>query len=276
MQAEQHQNTSAPADGGTKREQSSVEFPYADLDTAVAVARNVADIGGDSCDLEHLAGVWQMAQSGGGFRAKYAPARIFGLLTVERSRAILTPLGRRIVDRAQEAGARAEAFLSIGLYRAIYDKYKGYQLPGKDALEGEMVRLGVAEKQKDKARQAFMRSARQGGFFWAGADRLVRPNVSAAAAPSAPETLEQEAADAPPPIVEQAGRRGGGGSGGGSPYDPLIQGLLNRLPEPGTVWAIEGRAAWLRAAATNFTLMYQGDGAIEVTATAAKSNGAAA
>jgi hypothetical protein len=30
------------------------------------------------------------------------------------------------------------------------------------------------------------------------------------------------------------------------------------------VWSIEGRAAWLQAAAQNFTLIYQGDGKIEV------------
>lgn len=32
-------------------------------------------------------------------------------------------------------------------------------------LEAEMVRLGFAEKQKDKARQVFQRSAMQASFF---------------------------------------------------------------------------------------------------------------
>ena len=49
---------------------------------------------------------------------------------------------------------------------------------------------------------------------------------------------------------------------------PFIQGLLQTLPAAGTVWAIEGRAAWLKAAAQNFTLMYQGEGDIEITASA--------
>jgi hypothetical protein len=65
-----------------------------------------------------------------------------------------------------------------------------------------------------------------------------------------------------------SGGSGGGGyhhfSGGG--YHPLIAGLLERLPEPDTVWSIEGRAAWLEAAASVFKLIYQGDGRITITA----------
>ena len=58
---------------------------------------------------------------------------------------------------------------------------------------------------------------------------------------------------------------GGGGNGHGG-YHPFIEGLLATLPEPGTIWTIEGRAAWLQAAAHNFMLIYQGDGKIEVNA----------
>lgn len=97
----------------------------------------------------------------------------------------------RIVDRTQEAAARIDAFLHVGLYKAIYEKYRNYQLPGPPALEGEIVRLGVAQKQASTARQVFIRSARQAGFFWAGEDRLVRPNIGAA---TQPETPPQEPA----------------------------------------------------------------------------------
>jgi len=38
--------------------------------------------------------------------------------------------------------------------------------------------------------------------------------------------------------------------------DPLIQGLVNRLPRPATVWSLPDRGKWLRAAAVIFTLMY--------------------
>jgi hypothetical protein len=45
------------------------------------------------------------------------------------------------------------------------------------------------------------------------------------------------------------------------------------MPEPGTVWAIEGRAAWLEAAATTFKLIYKGDGKITVTTENPSTNG---
>ena len=43
--------------------------------------------------------------------------------------------------------------------------------------------------------------------------------------------------------------------------DHLVQGLLDRLPKPDGVWALEDRARWLRTAACIFDLVYKaGDG----------------
>lgn len=280
MQAEHKSNTNeaADADGGSapKRQQSVIEFPYSDLNAAIEVAKAVQTIGGQSCDGDQLAGYWKITPTGGAFRARYAPARTFGLLTLERSRFTLTQLGMRIVDRTQEAAARVEAFLNVSLYRAIYEKYKNYQLPGPQALQREMINLGVSDKQVDKARQVFKRAAQQAGFHWAGEDRLVKPNTSGASS-APPETLAHEVADNPAvvtPRAEQQPAKGGGGGVGGS-HHLLIQGLLQTMPEPNTVWAIEGRAAWLEAAANIFKLIYQGDGRITVRAEPEKSNGAA-
>jgi len=39
--------------------------------------------------------------------------------------------------------------------------------------------------------------------------------------------------------------------------DPLIQALVGKLPKPDTVWSIEDRAKWLRAAAIIFNLVYK-------------------
>jgi len=39
--------------------------------------------------------------------------------------------------------------------------------------------------------------------------------------------------------------------------DPLIQGLLNRLPEPDSIWPLNDRVKWLRTAAYAFGLMYK-------------------
>jgi len=39
--------------------------------------------------------------------------------------------------------------------------------------------------------------------------------------------------------------------------DPLIMGLMARLPKPDTAWPLEERAKWLRTAASIFALVYR-------------------
>jgi hypothetical protein len=39
--------------------------------------------------------------------------------------------------------------------------------------------------------------------------------------------------------------------------DPLIQALVDKLPKPNTVWPIDDRAKWLKAAAMAFNLIYK-------------------
>jgi hypothetical protein len=39
--------------------------------------------------------------------------------------------------------------------------------------------------------------------------------------------------------------------------DPLVQALVNKLPKPNTIWSIDDRARWLKAAAMAFNLIYK-------------------
>lgn len=246
----------SPAASDAKREVSSIAFPYGDQDDSVVLAKAVHSVGGQSCQVEQLAGYLKVAASGGAFRARLAYPRIFGLTEFERGTVSLTPLGLRIVDQSQEAAARVESFLAVPLYKAIYEKYKGYTLPPAAALEREMASFGVSSKQTDKARQVFERSARQAGFYWAGPDRLTLPVIKGA--PPKPETrpLDDAGADQ---------RRGNGGGGGGGDLHPFIQGLLLKLPKPDTEWKVADQAKWLQTAASIFGLIYQSDGYVEVT-----------
>jgi 3-methyladenine DNA glycosylase AlkD len=41
--------------------------------------------------------------------------------------------------------------------------------------------------------------------------------------------------------------------------DPLIQALVGKLPKPNSIWSLEDRAKWLRAAAMAFNLVYKAD-----------------
>ena len=39
--------------------------------------------------------------------------------------------------------------------------------------------------------------------------------------------------------------------------DPLILALVDKLPKPNTIWSIDDRARWLKAAAMAFNLIYK-------------------
>ncbi len=233
-----------------KREQSTIAFPYHDLDTSIEVATALYNrTGHGPCDLDELAA--EMKQViGGAFRVKLSAARTFDIIDKDgRACATLTDLGRKIVSDQDVRAAKAEAFMAVPLYAAIYEKYKGQKLPPMKALEREMESLGVSSKQKDKARQVFERAARQAGYFEMGEDRLVRPNVSLSATSSSspPETQRD---------TQHEKRQPSGGDGGGGQYHPLIQGLLVTLPEVGKSWPLDQRKAWLTMAESIFAMIY--------------------
>ena len=145
-----------------KREQSTIAFPYLDLDGAVELARAVYNRSGlGTCNVDELAAEMNQNVSGA-FRLKTGTAKIFDLIDKDgKSGFKLSDLGRQIVSAETERAARAESFMRVPLYAAVYEKYRGHMLPPAKALEREMQSLGVSSKQTDKARQAFERSAKQ-------------------------------------------------------------------------------------------------------------------
>ena len=46
-------------------------------------------------------------------------------------------------------------------------------------------------------------------------------------------------------------------SDAGEMPDPLIQALMDKLPKPHTIWSIDERGNWLKAAAMAFNLVYR-------------------
>lgn len=266
-----------------QRNQSSIQFPYGDLSDAIAIAEGIIKCGGVPSQPDQLAAALGQEPTSGNFRMKVATARTFGVIQTVQGRYQLTDLGFAIADKQREKAARVDAFLTVPLYRRVYDEFRNRQLPPRPlALENAFVGFGVAATQKERARQAFDRSAQQAGFFdQGGRDRLIRPPVGnvAATGSSGGEAVEQ------PNNVESeddhSGHHGGGGGGGGShsggPHrgrmHPFIQGLLDSLPAPETNWAEEGRAKWLQAAANIFDLMYKGDASITVQGAKNKGTG---
>lgn len=236
----------AQADDSTSRERSRISFPYNDLDDAEAVAKAIWEhVGPGSCEVAQVA-AWLKHDSStsGAFRLKLAAAKIFGLTETGQNSVQLTKLGRQIVDPQSASAARVSAFLAVPLYRAVYENHIGTILPNAVGLERHMADLGVPQKQTDKARQVFQRSAQQAGFFAEGNNKLVKPGL--------------------PPHEEKPDHKGGhvsggssGGGGEGIAMHPFVKGLVETLPDPNTEWPESARKQWLDAAAAIFRLIYR-------------------
>src|SRR5215469_15262940 len=82
----------------SKREQSTISFPYHDLDDAIGVAKGVHTVGGTSCENGQLAAQLQTTVTSGGFRLRLLAAKLFGLVIYSQGRVTLTRLGERICD----------------------------------------------------------------------------------------------------------------------------------------------------------------------------------
>jgi hypothetical protein len=245
------------------REQSSISFPYVDLNAAVEIARAIYDrCGNDACDLNDLA-VDFGDGIGGAFPLKISAARIFDLIEKRgRSEARLTDSAKHILHEENNVTAKAHAFLRVPLYAALYDRFGNSKVPSRLVLEAEMKKLGVPLKQVDKARQVFERSARQAGFFETADIRLSRGGEGQPQIrnnnPIAPQVMMDTedrfdvfAAD----MIPTRFRRD----------DPLIVGLVDRLPTAGSPWSDEARIAWLKLANSIFDVAYtDGSGAIEI------------
>lgn len=185
------------------RGRSTIEFPYGALDDAIGVAKAIHTQAGDGCTYAQLSAYLGYGNvDSGTFRQRVSAARQFGLIATDAGEVRLLPLGRQIIDPNTAAVAKRDAFLHVPLYRKLFDKYSGYQLPPDVGLEREIAALGVTAKQVDKARQTFQRSAEQAGFFPTGRDRLVMPS-GLPITPTMPPKAE-----APP-----------GGGGGGTGHD---------------------------------------------------------
>jgi len=208
------------------RGRSTIEFPYFDLASAIEVAKAVKQMGGTSADWTSVAVHLNMAGDGGGFRQRVMTGKSFGVLEYSRGSIDLTELGIRAVDPQYERAAKVDAFLKVPLYKALFDKLNGQMLPPTAAIERMAEQLGVAPKQKDKARQVFMRSAKQAGLFDISAERLALPPGGA---PGATQRVAR-------------GEEGNGGSGktdGGGSDDPPPPGRLRfEVPIPGKPSAV--------------------------------------
>lgn len=251
MSAASATETAASA-SAAKRDQSTIGFPYNDLEAAIGIAKKLHESGGVPVSRDQLAAALGLSQAGGNFVTRVATARLFGLVDFAQSKFSLTELGYAILDPAREKGAKAEAFLNVPLFKRTYDEFRGKQLPPRPlGIEAAFVKFGVAPKQKDKARVAFDKSAAQAGYFGAGNDRLVEPII--------PTQGPSEVPPAEPSIWEKDIQRQAREAMSPAPrgYHPFVQGLLDTMPKPGETWPTAARTLWLTTAGNIFAIIYK-------------------
>lgn len=250
-------NVDGMMDGVEKRtrQRSKIEFPYHDQDSAIKVVEAIHSNAGSKCSIDQLAAYLIQSPRGGAFRMRVSSARIFSLIETERGGEIrLTSLGQNILNPNFEKQARVESFLSVELYKAVYDKFKSHMLPPARAMEQEFESFGVTSKSKSVARQVFERSARQAGFFDYGDEKLIKPTTRNYESEPVPIQTKQHS--------ELPTHRAHSNVDG---LHPLIEGLLKELPDPNSEWQLEARLRWLQAATNIFALIYSDDSDKSIT-----------
>lgn len=241
----------ASAEAEAKRQRSSIAFPYSAYEDAEKLAQAIhGNIGYGTCSTDQLASWAKQSAKSSTFRSQIAAARLFGIIeSLDTDSYKLTPLGIRVVDQAQARAARAEAFLTVPLFKAVYEKYKGTVLPPTAALERELAALGVAEKQKDRARQVLMGSAEQTGYQEQGKNKLVAPAV--VVPPPGQSPLDQN---------QNKGKNGGGADDSDAlDLDALLMALLRKIPSKSDGWPSEKRLRWFKTFAMNVSQVYDED-----------------
>lgn len=199
------------------RQISGIAFPAYTLADSIAVANAVHNKGGGYATREQVAAFLQYkSTSNGAFLARVGSAKIFGLLIEENKTLRLSPLATKILmpesDEERRAGL-VEAFFNVPLFKAIYDEYRGKDLPEglglKNALRNK---FRVVPTRIDTAFRSLFESAETAGFFETrGGSRtqLIMP-VLRSAYRSAPKT-------------EPVNDRGDGGGAGGPGNTPPTQ-----------------------------------------------------
>jgi hypothetical protein len=261
--AEPQTATNKPAPEKLRREVSSIAFPYVNLESAEHGAKAIfGSASTTEITYAQAAGAMNASATSSGFRGDIAAMKLFGLLEGDQGRLRLTDLGRAIAEPGTTEAARVEAFDRIPLYQRLKANHNGKTLPKAQALEREIIELGVAAKQAERARQVFERSARHAGYIKPGSDRFVEPIL-----PARSELVGGGRTGATSGQPEHDVKRTDN-PGNGDPSDrrhPFIEGLLKTLPAPETEWPIAARAKWLQTAASIFGLIYTGEGEITVT-----------
>jgi hypothetical protein len=248
---------------GTQRRVSGLTSPYFNLADSLEVAQVMYENAGGQCDRAQLSGLLgYKGVKNGAFLSRVTAAKTFGLVAqdedgdrllrvTDRARAIIAPVTPNDAERA-----KVESFLSVELFRRVYEEYKEGTLPSEVGLRNLLeTRYQVLKDRAGPAVKIMKESAAEAGFFRVSSDRMVKPILSGkGTAHATPEARHDHG-------PEQKPRHGGGSGGDGSGPDtstihPAILGLLKELPAAGTAMTKRKRDALISAFTATVGFIY--------------------
>lgn len=254
---------------GSKRRVSGMFCPYYTLDQSVEVAKVIHEKAGGSCDRAQLATL--LGYNGvknGAFLTRVTAAKIFGLISQHDDQLKVTEAAHKIlhpVTPGQGERAKVDAFLTVPLFRKVFDEFNGINLPDEIGLKNLLLtQYEIVEERTGPSVRVMLDSAEQAGLFRAAGNRskMVMP-LTAAVAPNPPAHRDASPAaglNGDRSDERADSRRGGGGSGGeggdGDDIDPAIRGLLRRLPPVGTPLTPTRRKAFIDAFTAYVAVVY--------------------
>lgn len=243
------------SDADVTGQEPRIGIAYTDLHKAIEVAEAVYKSGRTSSTNIRVAALLDLQPGGGNFRLRLYGAKAFGLVTSERGGVIkLTPLGIAIssMPPAAQRIAKVKAFFNIELFRVLFSQFKDEPLLIREDVDEAIKKLGISTKSALIARQVFIRSARQAGFFRGIENQLILSKV-----PS-DQILGHRDSDQLPEFIDNGESHPANNRAGRREFDhPLIAGLFETLPPKGAEWESQERLNWLRTADHIFKLIYK-------------------
>jgi hypothetical protein len=241
-------STTTPMDSATDSKaktpgKSGVSFPYFDLAFSIEVAKTIHEKAGGVCDVEQMAALLgYTGVKNGAFRMRVSAAKMFGLVEEtdgrklrpsQRGLAIIAPVSEADADQA-----KLDAFMSVELFRKVFEQFRGTTLPEQAGLRNLLAtQYQVVQDRVAPTVRVMLESAEHAGLFRIPGNRtrMVMPIKGSAEPIRQPPTkpIDQVGHN------EDRGRQSGGGShdrgqSGVDGIDPAILGLLQKLPKGGT------------------------------------------
>ena len=150
--------------GRKTRKRSVYQFPAYGFSMALQIAREVEESGGGTLTEETLAVNLGLSRTSSGFRLKCLAARHFGLLIKQGGSVSTTSVAKAILKPTSDDDALRgyqQSFLSIPLFQAVAERYRGQRLPDSQTLRNVLEREFLVEpKRVQQAERMLLDSAR--------------------------------------------------------------------------------------------------------------------